>query len=52
MFIELRISTFLLNKDHLFEVLSRIKQNNRIFINKLCSCDFIIKYKKCSNLIH
>ena len=30
-----------------FEVLSQVKRDNRISINKLCLCDFIIKYKKC-----
>ena len=31
----------------LFEILSQTKRDNRISINKSCSCDFIIKYKKC-----
>ena len=30
-----------------FEVLSQMKRNNRISINKSCLCDFAIKYKKC-----
>ena len=30
-----------------FEVLLSMKRDNRIFINKSCSCDFAIKYKRC-----
>ena len=29
------------------EVLLSIKRDNRISVNKLYSCDFAIKYKKC-----
>ena len=29
------------------EISSQIKRNNHISINKLCLCDFAIKYKKC-----
>ena len=30
-----------------FEILLRIKRDNRVSINESCLCDFEIKYKKC-----
>ena len=38
----------ILNKS--FEVISQLQRNNRISINKLCSYDFEIKYKRCYKL--
>ena len=30
-----------------FDIRSQTKRDNRISLNKSCSCDFAIKYKKC-----